>query len=83
MTEPPGWDVEVEVVDVEVVDDERPNQHTVRMELDVKGMKSVRLLGVELLALHDDMRVGASPFADRLGRIIERFAGPEEGGALT
>ena len=63
-------------VDAEVVS-EGPN--TVTLSISVKDMPSLKLLVVELVALHDDMRVGASPFADRLGNALQRFGIDGEG----
>lgn len=50
----------------------------ITVHVDVKNMDRTRLLVWELLTLLDDMRVGASPFAERLEEVIERFAGGEE-----
>jgi hypothetical protein len=48
------------------------------IHIDVKNMDRVRLLGWELTTLRDDMVVGASPFAERLDAILERFVGDED-----
>ena len=46
---------------------------TLVTEIRVRDLPQYRLMVWELAQLHDDMRVGASPFAGRLGRIIDRF----------
>lgn len=56
--------------EVEVVDD---GTHHLTMRVDVRHIPSLKLLVLELTALHGEMRVGASPFAERLGNALQRF----------
>lgn len=48
-------------------------KRTARLVVSVVGLPQMRQLIWELVALRDDMRVGASPFADRLEHIVARF----------
>lgn len=50
----------------------------IRLTVTVRDLVSTKLLLLQLHMLHDRMRVGASPFADDLGRILERFEEREE-----
>jgi hypothetical protein len=63
-------ELEVEF-DVEAVDTE--TGHSASITVDLKGLESFKLLLLELTNLHSDMRVGASPFADRLEGALKRF----------
>ena len=47
------------------------------LTVNVKNMDRVRLLGWELFALLDEMRVMASPHAEKLEAILDRFGGEE------
>ena len=51
------------------------------VHLRIKDIDRFRLLLWELMTLRDEMRVMASPHADRLDRLIERFTegGDDEG----
>lgn len=59
------FDVEFEV--------EEGDSSAVTVTVDARHIPSIKLLVLELVALHDEMRVGASPFADRLGNALQRF----------
>jgi hypothetical protein len=48
------------------------------VKVNVKNLDRVRLLGWELTTLRDDMVVGASPFAERLDAILDRFVGEQD-----
>lgn len=45
----------------------------VTLKVQVRDLASVKLLYLQLNWLLDDMRVGASPFAERLEGILDRF----------
>lgn len=64
------WTIDMEL-DAEAVD--AATGATLDIKVSLKDLPALKLLVVELVSLHDDMRVGASPFADRLGAALHRF----------
>ena len=50
----------------------------ITVHVDAKNMDRVRLLIWELIVLCAEMRVGASPFAERLEDTLERFSGDQD-----
>ena len=50
------------------------------VHLNIKNLDRVKLLRWELETLCNDMRVGASPFAERLETLLERFDGGDQDG---
>lgn len=50
----------------------------VQLVVRFKDPEPIRLIIWELIRLHDDMRVAANPEAERLERILRRFAQLED-----
>lgn len=55
------------------------------LSIRIRDLDRFRLFVWELRQLHDDMRVGASPFADRLEHLVDRFTADsdDEGTGMT
>jgi hypothetical protein len=56
-------------------------EQTLHLTVRVRDMDRTRLFVHELMMLRDDMRVGASPFAERIERTLDRYVdgGDDEG----
>lgn len=58
---------------VEIEAEDSDTGEPVRLAVDWKNFESVKLLIWELAGLVNDMRVGASPFTERLESALRRF----------